>query len=449
MESISLEKKPQVAALLFNHKDHLPTHFGNLKIVGTATEEIVKYRALHASEPRYTRVAALAATTDTSTLVQPEQQPVISCTDYVKQIYQSNNFNMMGSLQDQAQRDIQPILDNIKEFGDAAWVKVEALNGEQFYMTWTQNASIWSYTPTLTPSTDADKVKDPNAKFQAVAQFGTYSNSTNIAGTQSFKIGLIEQILKSVCSLIIAKAVSTLLPEGLSFLASQFSEAITQSASSIGLNILKFIVPAEFLGPIAGNLVFTVIFIGLKMLWDWMNREYSIRVQVFNWDTVNDWQLTKQAKSNAVNPGLDPTINDFNLTIKKMSGMSDGVYPPDFTPRTSFDTVVHYALIVYGNDSKFMEGLSFAIDANIATDTTTGFSYCFKCPRLANNAQYVQGSVVDAEKFLKDADTNGNWSAFLQQQVTAGGKPIAVCLDRLNGAPDNLYNINVHINAPQ
>jgi len=428
---------------VFNHPDHLPTHFGKLQIVGTAAQEIVKYRALHASEPQYTR---LAAAPSQPTLCTPDQQPLLSCTQNVKKIYQTNNFNMMGSLEEQAQRDLQPIIDNINQFGENAWVKVQAVNGEQFYMTWSSVASMWSYTPSLNPSTDSDKINDPNAQFQAVCQFGSYSSSTNVAGTQSFKIGLATQILKSVCSLIIARAVSSLLPSGLSFLASTFSEAVTQSASSIGLSILKFLTPAEFLGPLAGNILFTIVFIGLKYLWEWMNRQYTIRVQVFNWDTQSDWNLTDQAKSNAVNPGLDPSINDFNLLIAKMVAPNQAVYPPDFAPRNSFDTIVHYALIVYENDSTFMEGCSFAFQATRAIDNINGFSYAFQCPRLSNNSQYIQGAVVEPNAFLKNAASN--WSSFLNQQVSAGGVPIGACLDRLQGAPENLYNINIHINTP-
>ena len=51
--------------------------------------------------------------------------------------------------------------------------------------------------------------------------------------------------------------------------------------------------------------MFGVIFIGIAYLYDWLNRKYTIRLQVFNWDPTSEWNVNGQYLSNAKIAGDD------------------------------------------------------------------------------------------------------------------------------------------------
>jgi len=425
--------------VVLNHPDHLPTFFGPLTVIGTATEEIVKYRALHASNPVYARMAATQPTN-----VKVTQQPLLSCSKEVQQAYQTNNFDKIKAIEDKANSDLNPIYENIIKKGDSAWVKVKSsTTGEEYYMSWSNSAAVWSYTPSIRASTAQEQLEDPNAKFQAVSQFGTYSSSSDVTGTQKFDLGLPEKAIESVLSLIISQTLSSFLPEGLNFLAAQFAERLSKFAVEKGLEFFKFLVPEAWLGPVTMSIVFTLVFIGLKMLYDWLNRQYTIRVQVFNWDNKYDWQLTTQAVDNAVNPGKDKNTTKLDISIDKMSGSV--TYPPDFDPKDKLDCIVYYAVIIYENDKTFARGCSFAIQAIRDKDIRKGFTYAFQCPRFSDNAQYLVGSVVEPAQFLQQASSH--WTSSLSVDAnSADNTPISVTMSGLQGAANNTYDVNIQIN---
>ncbi|KAF2077955.1 hypothetical protein CYY_000755 [Polysphondylium violaceum] len=430
--------------ILFNHPDHLPKFFGKLQIIGTADQEIKKYRALHATDAALLKMGQV-----TPTLTKVTQQPLLNCSKEVQAAYQNNDFATIKKLEAKAQSDVQPVFDNIMSLGDKAWTKVKSTEtGEEYYMSWSKSAAVWSYTPAIRPST-ADEIKDdPNAKFQAVAQFGTYSQTSEITGTQKFDLGLPEKAVESVISLIISQTLSTFLPQGLNFLASQFAEKLSQFAVEKGLEFFKFVIPEAWMGPVTMSVVFVLVFIGLKVLYDWLNRKYTIRVQVFNWDNQNDWQLTTQALSNAVNPGKEKNTLALNINIDKMIDPQNVTYPPDFKPNETLECTVFYAVIIYENDATFAQGCEVYIYAFLSTcaKQKRGITYAFSCPRFSDNGQYMEGAVLDPANFLKTASTK--WSHDLKIKVTAAGinEPVTACMSALSGADENIYDVNIQLN---
>ncbi|KAF2069336.1 hypothetical protein CYY_009344 [Polysphondylium violaceum] len=429
-----------------NHPDDLANHFhlfGKLTIVGNAVDEIQKYRATHAaaglSTPR-------AVNDDSNTTnVTPAKQPALLTTSEVKAAYQTNNFAKMKDLETKANNDLLPVYTNITDKGDSAWVKVRASNGQEYYMSWSATASAWSYTESIKAVNDARQAADPATKYEAVVQFGTYSASTTIAGIHSYNMGLTTMVVESVIAMILAKCISQFIADGLGFLVAQFAVRLASAAAELGLESFSFAVPEFLIGAVAGCLCFAIIFIGIAYLWNWLNKQYTLRVQVFNWDTANDWTLNTQAKDNAVNPGADSDTNQLNIKIDKMTTPGNTVTPPGFGGGvTSLDTVCYYSIIIYQNSSTFAQGLSFAFNAS--RDSSTGFSIAFTCPRFSDNAMYMQPSVVDPSAFLKQASTH--WQSNPQYiNVYPGGViPIGAKFDALSGASDDLYNLNININ---
>ncbi|KAF2069335.1 hypothetical protein CYY_009343 [Polysphondylium violaceum] len=432
-----------------NHPDDLANHFhlfGKLTIVGNAVDEIQKYRATHAAAGLSSNASVTSnANSSNTTNVTPAKQPSLSTTAEVKAAYQTNNFAKIKELETKANNDVLPVYTNIVNKGDSAWVKVQANNGQQYYMAWSASASVWSYTESIKPATDANKAADSNTKYQAVVQFGTYSASTSIAGIHSYNMGLTTMVVESVIAMILAKCISGFIADGLGFLVAQFAVRLATAAAEMGLESFSFAVPEFLIGAVAGCLCFAIVFIGIAYLWNWLNRLYTIRVQVFNWDASHDWQLTTQSKSNAVNPGKDSNTNQLGINIDKMTDPNSTVYPPGFGPVTSLDTVCYYSIIIYQNDNTFAEGCSFAIQGTKNNNKNTGFTYAFQCPRWSNNAQYMSGTVVDPNTFLNQASSH--WQSNPQYfNVTTDGTPIGAKIDALSGASDDMYNVIININ---
>ncbi|KAF2074795.1 hypothetical protein CYY_003898 [Polysphondylium violaceum] len=390
----------------------------------------------------------VCVTLPTTTQAVPYKQPLLNTTPQNKSYYQTNNFAQIAQLEQKANSDITPIYGNITAQGQAAWTLVEdPKSGQQYYMSWSQYGSVWTYTQSITPSTEAQLAAEPTTTYQAVVQFGTYSQTSSVAGIHSYNLGLTTMVVESVVALILAKCMSSFIADGLGFLVSQFAIRLTQAAVELGFESFSFAVPEFLIGAVAGCLCFAIIFIGIAYLWNWLNRLYTLRVQVFNWDTNYNWQLTSQGFSNAVNPGQDSNQTQLGITLDKMVSAGGVVYPPGFNPVTPLDSVCYYAVIVYENDQTFAEGASFAIQSIRNNDTTQGFTYAFNCPRFADNGQYVVNSVVDPTTFLTTAESK--WVSTPQTQtiqVTPDNTPVTVSFDYLEGASNDTYNINININ---
>ena len=111
-----------------------------------------------------------------------EQTPMLFCNNKVKKIYQSNNFAKIKKLEQQAQADLQPIYDNLKRSSDDAWTKVR-VSGEEFYMVWSDRASMWVRPIDV-------KYAEDNQKYQMSFEVGTYSESTSVLGIQTYNFSV-------------------------------------------------------------------------------------------------------------------------------------------------------------------------------------------------------------------------------------------------------------------
>ncbi|KAF2076313.1 hypothetical protein CYY_002369 [Polysphondylium violaceum] len=427
-----------------NHPDDLPNVYqGRLRIIGTLGESVKKYRALHAA----TGLTSLSSGTNN---VTPNKQPLLMTNDENKAAYMNNNFGKIKDIETKAQNDLQPVYTNISNNPDTAWVEVEDTDtGDQFYMAWSSSGSVWSFTQSINPvSFENKKIRasqgDTDTKYEALVQFGTYSQSGSVAGIHSYNIGLGTMAVESVIAMMLAKTISGFVSDGLGFLVSAFAERLGAAAAEVGLEV-AFVVPEFVIGAVAACLCFAIVFVGLAYLWNWINRQYTIRVQIFNWDTNNDWQVPSQALSNAINPGKDNQTTEMGIKLDKMVDAGAIVYPPGFQGVKTLDNVVYYCLIIYENDHTFAQGCSFAVQMQCNGSTTNGSTYAFQCPRWSDNGHYMVGQVIDANSFLETA--RSNWTSNMSLNVTtANNIPVNSTMDALSGADNQLYNINIHIN---
>ena len=407
--------------------DALPDFFKDVEIVGSAEHEVEKYKAQHAAN------MLTAAKTDVN--VAAVASPVLLASQSVREAYQSNDFAKIKQMETDANNDLQSVYNNVSTKGKSAWTKVKS-NDKTYYMAWSSTGSMWSYTDSITPIT-----KDGKTTYQAIVQVGSYTQTGKIAGIHSYNLTLPTLLAESVVAYIVARAVSGIVAEGLGFLVANFALYLTQAAAEVGLESFAFFVSEAALATIASCLVFAVVFIGLLYLWNWLNRKYTIRLQVFNWDDKHDWNTDGQYMSNAKIAGKG---NDFTFTIPKMVPPGGVVTPPGFDPVEALDAVCFYAVVVWENDNTFMEGCSMAVRMQ-RENSANGFMWAFDCPRFSDNKQAGSDGTSDPKSYLNNVHWNNSPRNF-SVESTPDKTLVNFALDELSGASDNLYNAIININ---
>ncbi|WP_291574588.1 hypothetical protein [Clostridium sp. UBA4548] len=352
----------------------------------------------------------------------------------VKRAYQHNDFKTTKDLEKKANADLEAVYYNISHNGAKAWTKVRGKDNKEFYVSWSKTGSIWAQTISSTSSSN-DGTK------QCVVQIGSYSPSASILGIHTYNLTLPVLVGETVAAFIVARAISGIVAEGIGFVFARFALLLAQAAAEIGLASFSFTVPLAAVSAVASCLVFAVVFIGLAYLWNWLNRKYTIRLQIFNWDDKNSWSADGQYLSNAKFCGEK---KDLNFTLPKMIKPDDVVMPPGFNPIHVLDSVCYYAALIWENDQTFAEGCSMAI--RMKKNEQEGFMWAFDCPRFTDNKQAADYVITDPKAYRDHC----NWSAHPLgfDIATHSGNPVSFALDALSGASDNLYNININIGIP-
>lgn len=405
-----------------------PTFIKNVEIVEPAGKAVRRICQQNANTVNNTKKINCDLKVDT--------MPTLLTSNAVRQVYQQNKFGEIKELEKQAQKDLQVLYDNIKKNKENAWVKVRAEvygKTQEFYMTWSNNACMWIR------QKDGQNVKTGDEqKYMADVEVGTYSKSTSIMGIHTYNLSITVMLVESVICYLIVKAISGIIAEGIGFVVAHFAPYIIDAAIELGFESFSCTVLAGALSSVAACLVFVVLFIGLSFLWDWLNRKYTIRLQIFNWDKDNDWSVGKDYTGNAKIAGGD---SQQNITIHKLD---DPDIPSFITPVEPLESICHYVVIVWENDNTFMEGCSMALQLKKG-NSNEGFMWAFDCPRFSDNKNKGSNGIMDPKAYFNQ----GNWSNSPKNfsiTSTSSQIPVTFALDALHGADDNLYNINIHIN---
>jgi hypothetical protein len=416
-------------------KEALPEFFRNVEIIGSATVEVTKYRALHAE----TLNTYLAANKKTDVEIKANATPVLLASKSVKEAYQRNDFAQIRAMEDIAQRELEAVYNNVSTKGDAAWTKVRGKNGQEFYMSWSSTGSMWSYTESITAVAKNDQ--SGAMTFQSVVQVGTYTKTGRIAGIQTYNLNAPTLLAESVVAYLVARAVSGIIAEGLGFLVAQFAMFMANAAANLGLDGFAFFVSEAALATVASLLVFAIVFIGLVYLFDWLNRRYTIRLQIFNWDAKSDWDVAGQYMSNAKIPGGDSKLE---FRIPKLVPPGTIVVPPGFEPVEALDAVCSYAVIIWENDNTFAEGCSMAVRIKRA-GKEEGFMWAFDCPRFSDNKQAGSDGLKDPKAYRNSAPWSSSPLGFWITS-TPSNVPVTFAVNALSGAKENLYDPIINVN---
>lgn len=403
----------------------LPSFFKGVEIVGNAADEAKKMK----------RSNGPLKTENIECELKVDQPPMLITNHKIKDIYVKNNFAYIKRLETLARKDLDPIYNNISTKGASAWTKVRK-DGKEFYLAWSQGGSMWAY------ATDTKEIRssDNETTYQQTVQIGTYSGSSGVLGMQKYKFQTPVLVGEIILSYIIARALSQIVADGLGFLVANLAVYVCRAAAELGFASFSCTIPTALLSGVATCLIFTVVFIGLTYLWQRLNRKYTIRLQVFNWDEDHEWKAIQEVRSNAKIAG--GSGKEVSFTLPKYVPSGSDVCPPGFDPVEILDSVCYYAVVVWENDNTFMEGCSMALKMQMG-DTNEGFMWAFDCPRFSDNQHAGDNGMQDAKTYLKNCKWNKKPKGF---EIVSGNVPVSFALDALSGASDNLYNINIHIN---
>ncbi|KAF2077329.1 hypothetical protein CYY_001332 [Polysphondylium violaceum] len=431
-----------------NHPDDLckvtGNGFGKLRYIRPISESVKHHRELFKSTGQFstTQPASISVAAPPQLLLPKSVLPT----------YQKNDWKGIYQLQQQANKDLVPIMSNFQNHPDNSWIEVQDdTDPSQFYyMSWdNQGNYAWCWCSAVKTASDPF---NPDIKLNAPTQYGIFSKTTSIAGIHTYNLGLKEIVPELVAASILSFFINKAIKQGINFVASDLTKMLGDAAAEAGCELV-FTISSFVLGAVCSCVVFAIVFIGISYLWNFLNKRFQICVSVYNWDTANDWQLPVQSLSNAVNPGEDQT-NNLNINIAKQippgsNPFGNGVQtPPDIGSELmhTVDAAMNYAYIIYVNKSTFMQGLSFALKCT-KNNTNTGFSYAFQCPWTASNGHYIENTPQDPNSFLSNA--RSHWvSSTAALTTTVAGMPIRCYIDALTGGDadgDDSYQVAVHI----
>ena len=416
------------------NRNALPPQFRDIEIIGPAELDIPKIRELHK------RVLRAAVTTSELYPVITMGPPLLQMSKETADAYRSDDFAKIKALQDAAQKDLSAIYANAASMGEKAWTKVRSTDGKEFYMSWSETGSIWSYT------LSQEQISGTSANY---VQIGTYSATASIMGTTVYNITTPELLSESVVALMAAKAMGKVIGDGLvDSMETKFVEYLNTAAQEIDLNVIF-----KGIGDLTSSLVFVVVFIGLKALWGWLNRSYTIQVQVFNWDSNQKWSSSLQATRNGVVAGdnLGTGKSTYGFILPAMGEAQQAAHSvPGGMYVESLDHVCYYATVVWENDKTLMNGCTLATSVTRGNSADIGFSWAFDCPRFSDNKQTAINQVIDPDKYIQHPSWRTGSDALhfdISVEPSEGRSvPVTFALDALSGAEDNLYRVNIHIN---
>lgn len=410
-------------------RNALPSFFKDVEIVGYAQDDFLKYQLDNQS--------AILKDTKDEIVLGVQNTPRLVTSDRVKSIYVNNDFKAIQNLQKEAQKDIDPIHENIKLHKEKAWTRVRGKDGKEFYLSYSKKGSMWVFPEEMRTMTDAEG----NVTYQCIMQIGSYTATGNIVGIHSYNFSYKSILPIMAIALIVAVALAAILFQALAFAVTALSLVLATAASALGFASFSFTIGPVGLFVLAATVIFIIVFIGLMALWNFINRKYTIRLQVYNWDKNYNWKIVDDFKSNSITPSTkEPIVID----IPKFD--PDVIYPPGFDPVEPVDQICHYAVIIWENDNTFLEGCSMALRFKRGDNPNYGFMWAFSCPRFKDNQQAATNQLTTAKNYR---EKEVKWSKDpLGFTIYAGDDQksnIKFGLSALSGADDDLYTININI----
>ena len=380
-----------------NNSIQLPSFLSNLEVVGTFSDAM-----------DLCRVPNDIVVNDSDVTITQRDTPIAILPPSLVDAYLKNDQDTINSVQKQNYDNLELIRQNFKNVGN-------------------DNAVTW-----VCPA-----AAEQQETKQLVMSIGSLDRVTSQAshGSIVFSNEKVQEYKDAFVALA-AAAVAELFTGGLTIAASALSSIFVTCAAAVGLGMFAFIIPVIAVAAVAAVMVVGLA-IGCVLLVDWLISllapDFFIKCLIFNFDDTRDWSSGDYFFDNAKVAGKDQKYKDFCIPKKQKAD------PPSWLPVDPESVTVYYVELDLENDSKFMEGLGFALSMK-ADDA--GFTLASDCPYTsATVIKETAPAASDVKSYFKD----GGWVDGLTQNIDVNGMPVGMTLNKHHGAENNLYQVTVLI----
>ncbi|KAJ4477431.1 hypothetical protein J3R30DRAFT_3291546 [Lentinula aciculospora] len=400
----------------------------------------------------------LETISDTSALSADDPAPVITASlssqwlDATTQsAWANNDMSTVENLKIKASQDLLPIYTNIANNGDSAWTEVEGDDGEIYYLSWTNNGVIWSYTPTASNSVTKVAATDTTkagTTTNTIISIGSYSTTSNFLGISLFNWSNVPTtVISAGIALGFAYLVRPIIQTGVEMGLAAAADLLAEGLAAAGMESAAVLVPSS-VATVGGVVIAGVLGIALALgciaLASVIFKQYFLIINVYNFDIVHQWTTVQHYEDNSVvsNGGWqDQTITHFITQGNKVS-------PPGFNPVTTLDNNVTYLNVNFQNDSTFLQGLGEGIVLN-RDDAAAALAIKYVVHRSSDNEIGAEG--IDGNGTTYDLSgyyNNSGWTDSTSCQTTAGGMNVFCYTPALGGASNETYTYEVNLGLP-
>ncbi|KAF4604546.1 hypothetical protein EYR40_003320 [Pleurotus pulmonarius] len=368
----------------------------------------------------------------------------------------------------QAQKDLQPIYDNISKNGESAWTLVEH-DSQKYYVSWTASATMWAYVKDQPQDSSKSLAgQDPPMTKTSVISVGSYSKTSNLLGISGYiwkniPITVVASAIALTFVFFMRGLISDGVAWGIEFAATQLAEA----AVAAGVEELAIAIPASVAGAgglIIAGIIGVALFFAVMALASIIFRQYFLTVNIFNFDPSNQWKSLSWYSDNAnisngewkaesipeFTPACKSALPVYSFLPEQRNnfvGTASGVSPPGFSPVENFENVVTYLSMAFENDSTFLQGLGIGILMS-RDDGTEGLGIKYVIHRFSDNDIGIQAITSNPSGYDLRGYYKGGWVESHSTQTTLGGLQITGHTPYRSGAPHQSYEYNVNIGLP-
>jgi hypothetical protein len=217
------------------------------------------------------------------------------------------DYQALAKARSQNLADLEPNLTTIKNSTDGKHGYVEVINesnGQHYQMVPSNHGWIWHYTTSMTTATK----ENGQPQKICVVQTGTYSASSQIMGLsyqtiENLPTDITALVLSTMVSWIVGGFIKKLVTGAIYKVALNAAvEAAAAEAVEGGLMLsaVAGTIASAVLATIGAGVVGALVAVAIYYISDFLHRSYGLTINVYNWDSVADWEVADLHTDNAV-----------------------------------------------------------------------------------------------------------------------------------------------------
>ncbi|CAE6370815.1 unnamed protein product [Rhizoctonia solani] len=403
---------------------------------------------IHGLGASYTRrLASLRSDTYGANDPKPEIKQISSqafMDAATQQQWSNNNMEPIIAKRKQAAEDVSPIYQNIKDHDEKAWTKVrDPKTGEEYYLSWTENATCWAYV-----APDATSYAANADTKNAIVSIGSYSKQSNTLGISGYIMNSLPATLTAAAiGMVFTFLVKPLIQEGITWGIAYAATKLAQLAAQAGVEAFAVWIPsavASIGGLVVAGILGILVSFGALALMNVIWKKYWLVLNVYNFDADHNWSnLDHYSDNSKVSNGEWKT-----KVVDKFVKAGGSVTPPGFTPVEPMDNVVTYLAMTFENDSTVLQGLGEGVLMG-REDKGAGMALKYVVHRFKDNEIGLKGIEGNPSNFsIKDFYNGGGWVTAKSIEVQSGNYKMTGWTPALGGDKEGVYTYEVNLGLP-